>query len=272
MTVFNTKSEEAHYYETKASEEEYLAWYKQQNFPSQDMPSITVDNVLFCYNREQDALKILLIKRKTHPFRGSWALPGGFVRRGEATTESCIRETKEETNVTITREHVEQLHTFSTPNRDPRGWVITVSYLAFIGEDPLEAGDEAQEASWFDLNRDEQLLTLTHGNEAHICLDLKTGESKGEDTLAFDHAEIIIKAFNRVCNKMYHEPQVLRVLGEDFTITEARKVYAKFLGVDFKMIDHSNFKKAMLPYFKEIGERSTGVGRPSKIYKLISDK
>ncbi len=101
-----------------------------------------------------------------------------------------------------------------------------------------------------------------------ISLDLLTGESSGKDTLAFDHSEIILKAFNRVVNKMEHEPQVLQVLGKDFTITEARKVFAKFLGIDFKMIDHSNFKKAMLQYFDEIGERPVGIGRPSKIYQL----
>ncbi len=270
MSTFDKKTTEQHYYETQVSEEEYLKWYKKQHFPTQDMPSVTVDNVLFCYNKEQDALKVLLIKRNTHPFKDSWALPGGFVTPGEATADSCIRETKEETNVEITREHVEQLHTFSTPGRDPRGWVITVSYLAFIGEEPLDAGDEAAQASWFDLTREGELLQLTNHSDAMICLNLTTGESIGEDSLAFDHAKIIIKAFNRVCNKMYHEPQVLRVLGNDFTISEARKVYAKFLGVNFKDIDHSNYKKAMLPYFNEIGERATGVGRPSKIYELKS--
>ncbi len=61
--------------------------------------------------------------------------------------------------------------------------------------------------------------------------------------MAFDHSQIIIKAFNRIVNKMDHEPQVLQVLGDTFTITEARKVFAKFLGVDYHSIDHSNFKK-----------------------------
>ena len=63
-------------------------------------------------------------------------------------------------------------------------------------------------------------------------------------------------------------PQVLQVLGKDFTITEARKVFAKFLGVDYRSIDHSNFKKAMTQYFEELGERPVGIGRPSKIYQL----
>lgn len=268
MPVFDNIAAEQKYYETKVSEAEYLDWYKKQHFPSQNMPSVTVDNVLFCYNKEQDELKVLLINRKTHPYRGSWALPGGFVRQNEATAQSCIRETKEETNVTITPEHVEQLHTFSTPNRDPRGWVITVSYLAFIGEEPLVAGNQTNEASWFNIEKNGESLVLTNNLDAQIVLDLNSGESLGEDSLAFDHTAIILKAFNRVKHKMYHEPNVLRVLGKDYTITEARKVYAKFLGVNYRDIDHSNFKKSMMPYFNEIGERSTGVGRPSKIYEL----
>ncbi|MPM59350.1 hypothetical protein SDC9_106190 [bioreactor metagenome] len=108
---------------------------------------------------------------------------------------------------------------------------------------------------------------MTSG-DVSIALDLATGQSTGKDKLAFDHSFIVLKAFNRIVNKMEHEPQVLQVLGKDFTITEARKVFAKFLGIDFKTIDHSNFKKAMLQYFDEIGERPVGIGRPSKIYQL----
>ncbi|WP_443098515.1 NrtR DNA-binding winged helix domain-containing protein, partial [Vagococcus lutrae] len=88
-----------------------------------------------------------------------------------------------------------------------------------------------------------------------IILDLQTQESLGEDTLAFDHSQIIIKAFNRITNKMTHEPQVLQVLGESFTITEARKVFAKFWGIDYHTIDHSNFKKSLMGFLDEVGER-----------------
>ena len=89
---------------------------------------------------------------------------GGFVNPHESTADSCIRETKEETNVTISKQNIEQLHTFSTPHRDPRGRVITVSYLAFIGEEPLTVGDDAKEAKWFHIEREGDLLHLTHPN------------------------------------------------------------------------------------------------------------
>ncbi len=269
---FKTKKEEKHYYETLATQEQFLDWYKKQDLPKYETPSVTVDNVLMCYNKEQDELKILLIKRNTHPFQYSWALPGGFVHSTESTEESCLRETKEETGVLIHNENIEQLYTFSTPNRDPRGWVVTVSYLAFIGEEPLTAGDDAKEAVWFKVNRKDQLLFLSNEEEDQIILDLTTGVSSGKNNLAFDHSAIILKAFNRVAGKMFHEPKVLQLLGKDFTITEARKLFAKFLGSDYKKIDHSNFKKSMLQYFEEIDERPVGIGRPSKIYQLIPTK
>ena len=237
MKKFASKEAEKDYYEHEADEAEFVAWYKEQDHPEYDKPSVTVDIVIMGYNKEEDQLKILLIQRRGNPYRNSWALPGGFVERNESTNDSVRRETAEETGLTIGRKSVEQLHTFSTPNRDPRGWVITVSYLAFIDDISIE-------------------------------IELEAGKSVGKDTLAFDHNEIIRKAFNRVLNKMDHEPLILQVLGDEFTITEARKVFAKFLGVDFKTVDHSNFKKAMLQYFDEIGERPVGIGRPSKIYRL----
>ncbi|QKX67596.1 hypothetical protein HU255_13465 [Enterococcus hirae] len=89
---------------------------------------------------------------------------------------------------------------------------MTVSYLAFIGEEPLIAGDDAEEVRWFTLTRQGNKIHLT-SDEVAISLDLLTSESSGKDTLAFDHSEIITKAFNRVTNKMEHEPQVLQVLG-----------------------------------------------------------
>lgn len=227
--------------------------------------------VLMCYNKEEDQLKMLLIKRKSHPYRNSWALPGGFVMPNESTDDSVLRETQEETSVEISKSNIEQLHTFSTPNRDPRGWVVTVSYLTFIGEEPLSAGDDADDVRWFTMERKGSELYLTSGHDVEIILNLKTGASSGSDSLAFDHSQIVLKAFNRVAEKMEHEPRVLQVLGPTFTITEARKVFAKFWGMDFKSIDHSNFKKAMLQYFVEIGEKPLGIGRPSKIYRLKDD-
>ena len=103
------------------------------------------------------------------------------------------------------------------------------------------------------LNRKQNTIVLEN-QETQIILDLETGESLGKDTLAFDHSQIILKAFHHVLETMMHDPRVLLVLGLALTITDARKVFAKFLGIDFKNIDHSNLKKALNDHLEAIGD------------------
>ena len=264
-----TEQEEQIYYEIEASEQEFLEWYRTKEHKKYERPSVTIDNVMLAYNREEDALKILLIKRKAHPYKGCWALPGGFVNPNESTDKGCLRETFEETGVQLKESNIEQLYTFSTPNRDPRDWVITVSYMAFLNQEALKAGDDASEAAWFDITLTEGSALLHHQME-HIGLDLvaETTSAASTGNLAFDHEKIISTAIKRIVGKMYYQPRLLTLLGESFTIAEARKVYAKFLGVPYQTLDHSNFKKDLLKFLKEVDERPTGVGRPSKFYAL----
>lgn len=256
-----------HYYEEKATEEEYIAWYQAENKKKYEAPQVTADNVMLAYNRQTDEVKVLLIQRNTHPFKDSWALPGGFVRPYESTDDSCIRETFEETGVVIKKNNIKQLKTFSTPGRDPRGWIITVSYLAFIGEEPLRAGDDTSDAQWFSISLESDKLTLKNETQT-LQINVHTAHPVGDTKLAFDHAQIILTAFDSVRNKMYHDPQVLHVLGSSFTVTDARKVFSQFLGMDYRDIDHSNFKKNLLPYINETDKHSNGIGRPAQYYTL----
>ncbi len=129
-------------------------------------PSVTVDIVLLT-----DAFphpKVLLIRRKNSPFKGLWALPGGFLEMDETLEESALRELNEETNISDVE--LIQVGTFGHPDRDPRGRVITVAYVGFIKSEQQEtvAGSDAAEVAWFS------------------TLDLPQ--------LAFDHNEIIEKA------------------------------------------------------------------------------
>jgi 8-oxo-dGTP diphosphatase len=98
--------------------------------------------------------RVLLIRRKNQPFEGRWALPGGFVDPHEPLEDAARRELWEETNVEPAR--LEQLHTFGAPGRDPRGWTVSVAYLAILEEGAAQAlqpqaGDDAAEVGWFDL-------------------------------------------------------------------------------------------------------------------------
>jgi len=112
-----------------------------------DKPSVTTDILVFTI--EDKKLKILLIKRKNPPFKGRWAIPGGFVEMDEDLEECALRELKEETGVE--KANLIQLHTFGKPDRDPRTRVITVAYITFIPYNQLQfkANSDAKQARLF---------------------------------------------------------------------------------------------------------------------------
>lgn len=107
-------------------------------------PRITTDGIVV-KNK-----KILLIERKNHPFKGKWALPGGFVEYGEKTEDAVMREVLEETGL---KTKIKQLAgVYSDPNRDPRGHTITVVYILDITAGDIQAGDDASNTKFFNLN------------------------------------------------------------------------------------------------------------------------
>jgi 8-oxo-dGTP diphosphatase len=167
-----------------------------QDYPH---PALTADVVLFSVGEED--LKVLLIQRDKPPFEGAWAFPGGFVNVGEAPRDTARRELEEETN--IKGVFLEQLRTFGDPERDPRGHVVTVAYLAVIPMGALrraEAGSDAAQARWWSL---EELPPL-----------------------AFDHADILTCALQRFRSKvacLLEEPDVLP---EDLSLGELRTACA----------------------------------------------
>jgi len=107
-------------------------------------PKLTVDGVVI-----KDK-KILLIKRKKQPFKGKWALPGGFVEYGEKTENATVREVFEETGLKTKINHL--VGVYSDPDRDPRGHTITVVYLLEICNGSLKSGDDVSDVKFFDLN------------------------------------------------------------------------------------------------------------------------
>jgi 8-oxo-dGTP diphosphatase len=136
---------------------------RQFNYPY-PRPSLTVDVAVVTLEVRP---RVLLIQRKAEPFKGKWALPGGFVDENERLDDAARRELNEETGLAPT--DLQQLHTFGDPGRDPRGWTVSVAHLARVPADESQAvaGDDAAAVSWFPLD------------------DLPA--------LAFDHAEILAR-------------------------------------------------------------------------------
>jgi ADP-ribose pyrophosphatase YjhB (NUDIX family) len=133
-------------------------------------PAVTVDSVILTIRNNQH--KLLLIRRANNPYKGEWALPGGFVDENESLEAAAQRELKEETGMTGI--NLEQLYTFGAPERDPRERVITVAYYALIPSEitQLHAATDAEAVRWFSMNE--------------------------LPKLAFDHSEIVKLAHERV--------------------------------------------------------------------------
>lgn len=111
-------------------------------------PAVTTDCVVF--GIEGNNINVLLIKRGNEPFKGSWALPGGFLNPDETAEEGALRELREETELCVAE--VEQLYTFSDPKRDPRDRVISIAYMAIVKLQEVKGGDDASDARWFPID------------------------------------------------------------------------------------------------------------------------
>ena len=143
-------------YEMSDEEKKFLAGYDLTKY---DRPSVAADVVVFSVMKDDECedvrrlqekkLKILLIRRGGFPYKGSWAMPGGFCRKGEDVIDSARRELCEETG--IDDAYVKLVGVYGEPDRDPRGWVISSTYMALMNGRAcrLKAGDDAQDARWF---------------------------------------------------------------------------------------------------------------------------
>lgn len=204
-----------------------------------EKPSVTVDIVIFTIQERE--LKVLLVKRDIEPFKGKWAIPGGFVRIHESLEDAAKRELEEETGVKDV--YLEQLYTFGDPNRDPRGRIITVSYMALVNSDKikLKATADVSEAQWFPVKK---LLNL-----------------------AFDHKKILTYALKRLRWKFEYTTVAFSMLPDEFAISQVRYVYEIVFD---KKFDKRNFAKKLLSLKILQGKRiKIDVSyRPPKLYKL----
>ncbi|SRR6266542_1301538 len=192
----------------------------------------------------EGALQVLLIRRGIAPYKGRWALPGGFVRPEEDLEQTARRELAEETGLSSDRIHLEQVATYGAPNRDPRGRVVSVAYLALVPDLPAPvAGTDAASASW-------------------------VGVADVAGRLAFDHHRILSDGVERARAKLEYSPLATAFCPPEFTISELRGVYEAVWGTP---LDPRNFhrKVTKTPDFVEpIGATTTrDGGRPAQLFR-----
>jgi 8-oxo-dGTP diphosphatase len=205
-------------------------------------------------------LRVLLVRRGEHPFKGTWALPGGFVGvgdghrdQGEDLDAAAARELEEETALTVADVYLEQLGAFGRAGRDPRMRVITVAYYALIRPDlvPLvRAGGDAATAEW-----------------------ITAGTLKATD-LAFDHHEIVQRAVARVADRIDSSNIAASLVPKTFTIPELRHVHAILAG---KPQDPGNFRRKFERLLEDgVIEQAPGkritVSKPATVYHFVTRK
>ena len=178
-------------------------------------PSVTTDCVIFGFDGKD--LNILLVERGLEPFKGAWALPGGFLKMDETVEECAKRELQEETNVSNV--FLEQFHIFSAVDRDPRERVLTVAFYALVKPSDYEVigGDDASQAEWFEQNE--------------------------LPPLAFDHEEVINMAKECLKEKLRTKPIAFKLLNDKFSMTELHTLYEVILDTKY---DRRNFYRKAL--------------------------
>jgi len=203
-------------------EREFLRGYDPAAFPPF---AVTVDLAVFTIRA--GLLAVLLVQRRDHPYRGYWALPGGFVRASESAGDAALRELAEETGVTTFTGHLEQLRTYSDPDRDPRMRVVSVAHVALAPRlpDPRPGGD-AIAARWWPVDD----------------LGLEDGGPEAPP-LAFDHAQILADAVERIRSKLEYTTLAVSFVEEPFTLADLRRVYAAVWGT---APDLGNFRRKVL--------------------------
>lgn len=281
----------------EVTEEEFLKNYKPYDY---ERPSLTVDMILFTLDDEEEkdlkkvpekVLKVLLIKRKNHPFKNCWAIPGGFVDINENIEDAVYRELKEETN--IDNVYLEQLYTWGDVNRDPRMRVVSTSYMALVNKENInvKAGDDAADAAWFTIKKKiiktedtkiiSQIILENATEDIKIVYEITEnieikGYNKnskfeiklieGDRGLAFDHVKILNYSLERMRNKVQYTTIAFSLLPKEFTLMELQQVYELLLG---RTLVKQNFRRWISPMVSKTDKvKSNRAYRPSSLYIL----
>ena len=206
--------------------------------------ALTVDCVVFGFDSGE--LKVLLIQRGLPPYKGRWALPGGFVRLQETLDAAARRELAEEAGISDV--FLEQLYSFGEVGRDPRERVVSVAYYALVklSDHRLKAATDAAHAQWFPLSK--------------------------VPGLAFDHADILAVASERLKGKVRYQPIGFELLPNKFTLSQLQHLYEAVLEV---RLDKRNFRKKVLGFGLLLPLKETqmaGRHRPAQLFQFDEAK
>lgn len=283
------------------TEQDFLQSY---NIKDYDQPSVAADIALFTLKPSNDTrkvsfdgLQILLIKRANYPHLDKWALPGGFCNPSEEAIETAMRELREETG--IDNAYLSETKTFSSPARDPRGWIISDAFTGIVNKKDchIRTDDEAWDAAWFDIEMDIQkpavfknknviiteepiimsLVESTDDTNELFCKLIRRTEisltrrkvtwSLMNNDLAFDHGQIIAELYDSIRKTAQNDLRIVfEFLPEYFTIGEAEAAYKAIFGVTERI---PNFRRTIEPFVTETDMMSNTDKRfrPAKLYK-----
>jgi len=221
-------------------EVEFLRRYDASRY---EKPSFTVDLVIFTVRDEH--LHALLVKRAEPPFKGCWALPGGFLDlRRDASVDACAaRKLVEEAGVRAP--YLEQLRTYGSRDRDPRDWAATTVYFALMASESVRLLGNQEDARWVRVR----------------------GDGVGFE-LGFDHARILADAVERLRSKLEYTHIAVHLLPEEFTLPELQRIYEIILQ---QPLDKSSFRRRVMQadMLEELpGKQRDGSGRPAQLYRF----
>ena len=213
---------------------------------------VTTDVVML--RMYKNNLQILLIKRDEEPFNGMWSLPGGFVPEDKNFEDTIRQKVKEKTGYADM--YMEQLYTFGEVERDPRGRIISVTYLGFISDDNSYSlvNEKNKETTWANL------IPIKNGNDYTFEISI-LGE---RISLAFDHNLIVKTAIERIVNKIWYTTIIYKLLPEEFPLLDAKKIFEIFL---CKTVN--NFHRRVKDILEETGNVKSGQAyRPAKLFRV----
>ena len=226
------------------SEAKFLKNYNIHDF---DVPLTTVDMAIFTL--KDYVLQVLLVKRAQHPALGKWALPGGFIdlKKDHCLMDTAKRKLREKTGVNTP--YLEQVASFGSSDRDPRGWSVTLAYFALLSweEVTLSKDGSSDDIKWVAI--DNVLNTIN---------------------LAFDHDEILLACIERLRNKVQYTSLPINLLPEEFTLTEMQSTFELILR---KKVEKKSFRRRILDanIIEETGNMKKGSNRPAKLYRAKSE-